>query len=645
MGGEPQHGLIEADEPGPAPPPVTDAPGRGTHGRHRRRRPPTGAFPPSHWVTVIAFAIVVAPFAVAVGRLLAAPGGHLYLPDDLALIDLHTRRALQWSQQLGVFDHNGWNHPGPTYFYLLSPAYRVLGSGARALFVGATLINALSAVACLAVVRRWTTPTRTLWAALWICLLAWLLAAAGPASTTYSEGALGGLVSPWNPMVIIFPLLLLVILCGAAMDRSALSLVGAVLVASFVIQTNISALPPVVALVAAAGGTWLVTAIADRRHRAGPPVVDAPGHPRSVTRWGRGGPIPWGRRQWAWAAAGAVAFVLMWVPPLVQQLTNHPGNLTLIVRFFRAPHPGHSAGAALWSVAAVYGVLVHGPAEVMRSYLGRTPHHVVSVVVVSVLVVLLASVVAVVGVRQRNRFAAGLGVLGLVGTVATAVAVTRVVGPVFGYLVVWAVALPFAVLVAVGVLDLPPAVGRAGTVGRVMRRAAGPSPLRLGLCALGLVAGVLAVVRVAAIPPLGTVSDPQVGRLYTLVTPRLDREGSVFVGDNGAGTGTGRLLDVERFVGLVNRLDQSGYRPTVNHFWKAQFGPGYLTTGSEDRSVELGTWHPSSPGGPGYVGRVGDMAVTVTDGSAGANGVTGASGANGVTVPPSAASTAPTASR
>jgi hypothetical protein len=565
MGGEPPHGPVGADDSGPPPPP---------------------------WVTGLAFGIVVVPFAVALLSLVAASGAHLYLPDDLALIDLHTRRALEWKQQLGVFDHNGWNHPGPTYFYLLSLVYRVLGSGARAMFVGATLLNALAAVACLAVVRRRTSPVRTLWAAVWLCGLAWLVAAAGTASITYSEGALGGLVSPWNPMVVIMPLVLLVVLCGAAMDRSLLSLVAAVLVASFIVQTNISSLPPVVALVAVAAGTWAVTALLDRRRTAGP------GHRR------------WGRRQWGWAAVGGVAFVLMWFPPLVQQATNHPGNLTLIGRFFAARHPGHGVGAALWSVTAVYGVLARGPAEVMRYYLGSTPHHVVSAVLSSLVVVLVAVVATVVGVRQRNRFAAGLGVLTLTGTVATVAAVTRVVGPVFGYLVVWAVAIPFGALIGVGTLRIPIVVhlGRRSVTPAVVLR-----PL---LCALGVVAGVLLVVRVVAIPPLSSVSDSQVGRIYRLVTPSLDHRGSVFVGDNGAGTGaTARLLDVERFVGLVNRLDQFGYHPTVNHFWKAQFGPGYQSTGSEDRSIQLSTWEPASPGEPGYLGRVGDMAVTVTRGT------------------------------
>ena len=183
-----------------------------------------------------------------------------------------------------MFDHNGWNHPGPSYFYLLSLVYRVLGSGAKAMFVGATLINALAAVACVGVVRRRSTPARALWAALWLCVLGSLLATVGPGSVTYSEGALGGLVSPWNPMVVIFPLLLLMLLCAAAIDRSPLSLLGAA--ADGLVHH------PDQYLHAGAGGCAVggdaghggVTAVGDRgRSRAS---VGAPGRRRSGARRG-----------------------------------------------------------------------------------------------------------------------------------------------------------------------------------------------------------------------------------------------------------------------------------------------------------------------------------------------------------------------
>ncbi len=571
--------------------PPPDASDARPHRHSARRRAHRPAGPRGPWLTALAFAVVAVPFAWAVLRLATAPSAHLTLPDDLALIDLHVRRALAWKQQLGVFDHNNWNHPGPAYFYLVSLAYRVLGSNARSLFVGATTLNGLCALACVAVVRRRTTATRALWAALWVAALAAVLAAAGPSATTYSESVLGALVSPWNPTVVLFPLLLLVLLCAGAVARSAPSLIGALLAATFVVQTDISTAPLAVALVAAAAVAWGVTAVRDHRSRTVSPA-DGPG------RWGA-----------ALVTGGLVLVVLAWLPPLIQQFTDHPGNLTLITRFFDASHPGQPLADALWSVAAATGVLAVGPSEVMTSILGGTPAHAAVAVVVALSTVVLAGVTTVAGARQRTRFATGIGALTLLGGAVAVVAVLHVVGFIFGYLVLWAVVLPVAALIGVGTLRLP-----------VARSAAG---LRIALCVAAVAVGSVACVRVAAIPPLARAGDPHVGELAALVTPRLGTGARVAVGDAGAGTADTQLLDTEEFIGLVNALDRAGYRPVVNAFWKAQFGPGYLADGTEPYEVGLSTWTSASPALAGYVGRVGDMAVTVTERSGAAAPVVG----------------------
>jgi len=195
----------------------------------------------------------------------------------------------------------------------------------------------------------------------------------------------------------------------------------------------------------------------------------------------------------------------------------------------------------------------------------------------------------------------GLGALTLLGCVAAVVAVTHVVGFIFGYLVIWAVVLPVAALIGVGTVRLPPGRPAAG--------------LRVGLCVVAVAVGAVACARVVAIPPLARAGDPHVARLADLVAPHLPAGTRVAVGDAGAGTADTQLLDTEEFIGLVNALDRAGYRPTVSPFWKAQFGPGYVSDGTEPRRVGLSTWTAASPSVPGYVGRVGDMAVTVTDAS------------------------------
>ena len=577
--------------------PDTDqaAPVRRGH-RAPAHRAARGPVPPGAWLTGLAFAVVALPFAWAVVRLATAPADHLTLPDDLALIDLHVRRALVWKQQLGVFDHNNWNHPGPSYFYLVSLVYRLLGSGVRSLFVAATLLNGLAAVACVAVVRRRTTPARALWAAVWVAALAAVLAAAGPSATTYSESVLGALVSPWNPMVVLFPLLLLVLLCAGAVDRSAASLVGALVVATYVLQTDISTGPLTVALVSAAGISWLVTAVLDRRARAASPVGPGPAESGAPVGTGARDRGPWGA---VLVGGGLVVVALAWLPPVIQQFTNHPGNITLIARFFSAGHPGQSLSVSLWSVAAGTAVLVVGPSEVMTTILGGAPAHAGLAVASAAVTVALAAAAVVLGLRQRSRFAWGLGALTLIGCAAAVLAVTHVVGFVFGYLVVWVVVLPVAALIGLGTLSVP--LGRAG------------SGLRVALCAVAVAVGGAACARVAAIPPLARAGDSHVAALAALVGPHLPPGTRVAVGDAGAGTTDTQLLDTEEFIGLVNALDRAGHRPTVNAFWKAQFGPGYLADGTEERHIGLSTWTPASPSSAGYVGKVGDMAVTVTD--------------------------------
>ncbi len=529
---------------------------------------------------------------VAFVRLLLESAAHLSLTDDLALIDLHTRQAIAWRQQLGVFDRNGWNHPGPAYFYILGVVYRIFGSNGRSLFIGATLINGAAVAACIAVVRRWTTATRAVWSALAISVMTFALAASGHGATTYSETVLGALVSPWNPLVVIFPLLLLLLLCAGAMARSAASAVGVLVVGSFVVQTDISTLPLVAVATFVAEATWVVGAV---RRRRVPSSSSPSGPPPTIGAVGR-----------ALVGVGLVLFVVMWVPPFVQQFTNHPGNMTLLYRYFTSGQAGHSWSTAFGATAAATAVLAVGPSEVMLKALqGSQPHQVPAALILSATVTLsLAS--AVVGQKTRSRFGAALGLLGLLGCVAVVAGVTHVIGHLYGYLVMWAVVLPVVALLAAGAVRLPDPWS-AWLLGKV-----GPATVRLVLVALVVVASAAGVARVVTMPPVSSASDPQVAQLVALITPHLRRGEAVAVNDGRAGTSPDNVLvNIERFFGLINALDREGYQPKVNKFWVVEVGPGSLDNGTAARSVLLTTWNRSSPSRPGYLGRVGDMAVLI----------------------------------
>jgi hypothetical protein len=578
-------------------------------------------------LTLVAFGTLAIPFAIILVRFLVS-GGHVYLPDDLAVIDLNTRRALHWRQELGPFDRYGWSHPGPAYFYLLSVAYRLIGSGAQAQFIGATAINALASFGVVWVVKRRVGPAAAVWAAVCVGYLAIQLSFTGGQTVTYSESALGALVSPWNPTVVILPMVLFAVLCAAAPAGSPLSLLGALLIGSFIVQTDFSAAVMVVVFLVASALACVILAERKRRGRIrrvhaagtdradganradGPDRADPSGVGQGVERGATGRNRSASRLfasgLWArtWAGLGLVVLVAMWVPPLIQQFTTNPGNMTLIVRFFTGPQSAPSATVAnsFRAAMAVYGVLAIGPSEVMNLALGRIYPHAAAASITAVVLVAIGVAVLVVGLRRRRRFAVMLGALSLAGGAVTVFAAWRVSGPVYGYLLVWAVAAPLLALIGVGALVL-------GSADRPVAAPTRPaSSLRVAVCGVAVVVCVVLSVHVAVLPPLSTVSDPVVGATVALVTPKLTPGQPVQVVDAQGPD----LLGTEQYIGVVNLLDERGYDPKVSGFFTDLLGPGFLATGHEPTQISIGRWTVRSPSLPGFVGRVGNDAITVT---------------------------------
>ncbi len=548
-----------------------------------RASPPAGSSPPRTRRQVppwFAAGLVLLPFAVGVVRLMVEASPRITLPDDLALIELHTRNALSWAQSLGPFDRNNWNHPGPSLFYLLSIPARLIGSGPRALFVGAATINGAAAACSVWAVRRRAGDGAALWAAGAIGLLAVQISFTGPLDVTYSESRLGALVSPWNPTVIVFPLLLTLVLCAAGPAGSPLSLLGAAVSGTFVVQTDIATAP----LVAVCGLAAVVATVARTlmsRRAGGKPALDPPARARRRPK------------RLGWWAAGGTLVVLAWIPPLVEQITGHPGNLTRIARYFSAARQGQNLAIAFWGTVTAQGVLATGPARVIGSVLWTPPVH-PTVKLIATGLCLVAAVVAVVGGILRHRpFAISAGAVGILGTVVSLLSALRIPGLFFGYLIWWSIVCPVVSLIGLGSLGLPrrlPASSRTAT--------------RLTVAGLACVIAVAAVVQVARIPPLSAASDPVVGRLAALVVPRLHRGEHVYVEDDGPD-----LIQLEEFIGFVNQLDSRGIRPSVSREWRVEFGTAYVTNGREHASIFLTPWQRTSASLPGYLGHAGRIAI------------------------------------
>jgi len=570
----------------------------------------------------LALACLAVPFAIEAMRIIASTY-HVYLSDDLAIVDLHVRDAIHWNQQLGPLDRFGWNHPGPAYFYLLSVPARVFGSGARSEFLGALGINALSALATIWVVRRRCGRRSALWCAACIGLLCTELISTSPGATTFSESHLGALVSPWNPDVVILPLLLVGVLCAAGATGSPISLLGAALVGSFCVQTNIATFPLVATLLAAgciaAVIRWLLRRRRTRAPETAEPVdsVDA-----SLRTWTAGAP---GSRSGRWTTwlliGGLVLLVLVWLPPVVQQIWGHPGNLALIWRFFTANHPPHSLQTGLWSILAVDDVFLFGLPEEMSFLLGSTPR---AAGVILAGVVLVGVLAVFIGARRRNRLACALGAASLLGFVVCILAVTRIVGAVYGYLVLWEIGMPVLGLIGLGSALLDTGARADSPAPRIRASARAPQALRITQGLRGwrpsagtLVSGLAAVtfsvvlcVQMADLPPLRAASDPTVEKAWQLVGPHLPRSTEqVYLRDAGVD-----LYGLFTFFGLFDELQVRGFNPRVNPFLQTEVGPLYLSEGREPFQIVLYPPSPAVTRMAGYVGHTPDAGIVILSG-------------------------------
>ena len=512
---------------------------------------------------VLALVALAVPLGIECFGIAVSPGpGHIYLDGDHALLAMATRAAAGWHQLLGPYDQFGWQHPGPAYFYLQSLPSHLLAS-AQSLFFGSVAIDAVAGLLAVAVVWRRVGHRAALWTA--ICT-GFLMLALGPAVVR----------TPWNPFAVVVPMCLLAILCAAAATGARLCLLASLLVGSYLLQTEIGTAPLVLVLVLLASVACLIA------HRTG---------------MARAAPRPWPRGlTMALAALGTSTLLVMWVPPLIQQASGHPGNVTLLWRFFTAGHPHHSIGAAVDAVGATDSVL--GFRSVDSGVLSGAHH-----LAVAAALVLAAATVALAGWR-RHRFALGLGLASLLGQLVSIAVVTRVVGPIYGYLVLWEVALPVVAAIGLGVVVLGDD-GRevAGSDARppwAGALAGGTVAVVLGLGAV-VVASVLGV-RAAQLPPVATLSAADVGQAWHLVAPQL-RPGDTSVEVDIRSPASWPLA-----VGLADQLDLRRVHPTFSADTARVFGTR-VATGREPAVVAVyqrGLAPPAPPSGFRYLGSSGD---------------------------------------
>jgi hypothetical protein len=491
--------------------------------------------------SVVALAV---PAVIGVVRLVLSIRRPYDFWGDHAIFETAIRRVASGTQALGPYSRFGFHQPGPAYFETQAPFFWLSGASPRALFLGALSINLGSALGCVLVIRRFLGEPAARWTA--VVLGAFLLALT-PAL----------LADPWPIYVLGLPLLLTMLLAAAA-TRSLAAAAGALVGASYLVQTHVATAATVAAVFAAAGAVALAVRIGRRRS-------SDQTAPESAGR----------RLPRASLIAAGVVLAVMWLPPLVQEATHDPGNLTVLARFFTGSHAefdqgiDHGLQSSAGQVARQLTLFPLG----QRSVEG--PARPLDVAVVGAGLVAAAGVVEA-GRRRRDRFLLALGAIPLAGTFAAIWSTTRIVGEVFPYLLVWS-----------SVLLLPAWIG----LGVVVGGSRASSRLRFGfpLVALGLamVAGAAgwSMLRHPS-PPLRSSTDvTAAGDLAGHWLARHDvKDVRVAFSDHG---------EWPLAAGLIDGLDRKGLEVTVERNYIPLFGDQFTPTGREEATFWL-----TLPNGP-----------------------------------------------
>jgi hypothetical protein len=479
---------------------------------------------------------------------------HLIWGGDQALISLDTFDVLHLDQAVGNYSRMGWAHPGPAWLVLMAPLFWAFGSGGEALVAASMIVHGVAAalvVVAAGTGSRWQRP---------LMAAVVLLYALRMPSVDF--------VGVWNPFALLLPTMLLLLVAARACAGSVPAFATSLVVGSFLVQTHVGTVP----LVAATGLTMVV--------------------PLGVRAVRRRLPLP-DRAGWIRTALAAAVAVLMWVPPVWQQLSAAPGkgNLGMLARDLLNGDP--TAVTPTWREAfSATGQLLGAPVYGWPAEPALIKATVLTVAVVAAVVVqLLGSVaVAVVGRRTGVRTAAWLGTVSAVATVAGLVSVHNVSGLLMNYLVLWITVLPAVLLFAAGSLLLT---------------RWHPAPQWM----VGRLAGVLAVALVVG--AVGLTAS-----LQRVTTTRLgDHPGAAEASrlaldalpaaEDGAPPVLLDIRDVSTWTtatAVALQLEQAGHRVSVEQMWVYGFGSDRASTGDEEWEVAL---QPVDPGGSDLPGQVG----------------------------------------
>jgi len=354
--------------------------------------------------TLGALLALTVPLVVA---LISAGQQHWYPTGDMAQAELHMRGFFRHPPLVGAAGRIGsiltpygqGSHPGPAMWVAMLPVYLLFGRSSFGLMAAVTVVQLAFIVLTVWLVRRMAGS------------LAGLVVGCVAALLVHSLGA-AVFIEPWNPWLGIFAFFACIaagwgVLCGRHRWLWVAATTG-----TFAVQCHAGYIPLVGALLA------VLTVL-------------------TLWRWRRDRPAGYGR--WWWGAVGA--FVVMWIPPLIDQWRRSPGNARILFHHFTATTEDDGRARSYIGVTKALKAFV-GEFSVTGPWVRgafRQPYEPPNWLTFLLAVAVVAAALVVLRrlpVAQRRSLVLLFGLLGgsvLIGLFAT----SRIFGEFYSYVVIW----------------------------------------------------------------------------------------------------------------------------------------------------------------------------------------------------------------
>ena len=279
------------------------------------------------WLPLVVALLVAMPIFAA---LLKMVGDHWYPAGDMAQAELHMRGFFRTPPLVGaagrIVSDTGvqGSHPGPSLWVAMYPVYALFGRSSFGLMAAVVSVHVVSIAGALWLALRRGGLVLMMLVAV---ALALIVRASGPAFA----------IEPWNPWLAVLPFAVFLLAAWSVLDGARGCWLLTAVAGWHTIQCHAGYAPIVVVTMAA---VFVADALAGRRS----------------------GDLARRLRMWMLVV---IATVLMWLPPVLDQLKRSPGNLAILWQHFVSPRepvlPNGVVGRIIADQFNLAGPWVAGP--------------------------------------------------------------------------------------------------------------------------------------------------------------------------------------------------------------------------------------------------------------------------------------------